>query len=185
MTRFSKALTSVGLGLALVAAAVAFAPSALQKSLQAKYNAAGQGVSQGNFKLLEAGLDPSFVLKDDVHHTTVNRANFLRELEKIAKTSRHFYLAATIDSLSSKGKTAIAKVSYRTTVIYNKAGGQGVDKRNTLSTARDFWVNTASGWKLKSSRILTSKVVKAKEFGKSLPMGGGHKPARMPLPKKG
>lgn len=174
MKPFSKIAAAAGLGLAAAAFAIAGGSSTLQKTLQAKYTKTANDCTHGNFKTLESVLDAKFVMKDDATHKTTSRAEFLKEVEKISKTSKKMFFSTKVFSLTSKGKKAVARVEYQVTTVYDKVGGKGIEKNKYESTAKDTWIKTPAGWKLSMSEILSSKIYAPNMSSTSLPKSGGH-----------
>lgn len=142
--------------------------------IQKNYSTMGRAVQTLRFNLIADLLDPKFSLKNNVTHKTVNKSEFMSSLKKDIAGARTAYWNQMIESYSGTSHSATVSKTSILTVIKGAPGQKRAQSTNTVEKVNDYWIHGKSGWKLMSSRVLTSKTVngKPKPVRSKNPMGG-------------
>jgi hypothetical protein len=140
---------------------------ALKKTLETRYSQFSRGFQTKNIKPIAALFAPDFMLKQ-VNGQKVHLVQLLSSVQRQIAVAHSIEWSRKIKGLTTAGNQAVATVDGRFAGKVN--GSDGKDHQLILLlAAKDTWVKTSGGWKLKSTEMLKSSLTRD---GKPVPAPG-------------
>src|SRR5580658_9105401 len=149
-----KAWTALGL-MALAPIATASGADSLRQTLDARYAAVTKAIQKRDITIVAGMLTPDYVAVSPSGRK-LPRSKVLQNFQLQANALGRVSWPRHIDGLTVSGKTAIAVVSGHFT---GYSLGKQSHKLELIATTQDTWVKTPSGWKMKTSKLVTNKVL--------------------------
>ena len=149
-----KAQPILGL-LVLAPIAMTSAGQSVQKILEGRYEAVAKAIQKRDITIVAGMLTPDYVAVSPSGRK-LPRSKVLQNFQLQANALGRVSWPRHIDKLSVTGKAATAVVSGHFT---GYSLGKQSHKVELIATTQDTWVKTPSGWKMKTSKLVTNKVL--------------------------